>query len=58
MKDTTDMISVLYQLSTSAFMEIVLEYNVALNDVYLDADVAKLANWFLEVYASGNPNAT
>ncbi|CAI4035449.1 hypothetical protein SMKI_13G0970 [Saccharomyces mikatae IFO 1815] len=56
-KDTTDMISVLYQLSTSAFMEIVLEYNVALNDVYLDADVAKLANWFLEVYATGNTTA-
>ncbi|CAI4047779.1 Ndc1p SKDI_13G1050 [Saccharomyces kudriavzevii IFO 1802] len=50
--DTTDMISVLYQLSTSAFMEIVLEYNIALNDVYLDADVAKLANWFLEVYTT------
>lgn len=57
MKDTADMISVLYQLSTSAFMEIVLEYNVALNDVYLDADVAKLANWFLEVYTTGAPTA-
>lgn len=48
-KDTPDCISILYDLSISAFLEIVLKYNVLLNDVYLDDDVVKLSKWVLDM---------
>lgn len=48
-KRTTDGISILYDLSISAFLEIVLKYNVLLNDVYLDDDVVKLSKWVLDM---------
>lgn len=47
-----DVISIIYELSTSAFLEIVLRYNVLLNDVYLDDDVVKLSKWVLDICAS------
>lgn len=48
-KETPDGISILYDLSISAFLEIVLKYNVLLNDVYLDEDVVKLSKWVLDM---------
>lgn len=45
---TLDVISILYDLSVSAFLEIVLKYNVLLNDLYLDEDVVKLSKWVLD----------
>lgn len=48
---STDVISLLYELSISAFLEIVLKYNVLLNDVYLDEDVIKLSKWVLDMCA-------
>lgn len=48
-KETPDGISILYDLSISAFLEIVLKYNVLLNDVYLDDDVVKLSKWVLDM---------
>ncbi|KAG0669867.1 hypothetical protein C6P45_003262 [Maudiozyma exigua] len=48
---SNDMISLLYELSISAFLEIVLKYNVLLNDVYLDEDVIKLSKWVLDMCA-------
>lgn len=44
-----DAISVLNNLSISAFLEIVLKYNVLLNDVYLDDNVVKLSKWVLDM---------
>ncbi|KAL3235062.1 Nucleoporin NDC1 [Nakaseomyces bracarensis] len=44
-----DAISVLNSLSISAFLEIVLKYNVLLNDVYLDDNVVKLSKWVLDM---------
>lgn len=46
---SNDVISLLYELSISAFLEIVLKYNVLLNDVYLDEDVIKLSKWVLDM---------
>ncbi|SMN17834.1 similar to Saccharomyces cerevisiae YML031W NDC1 Nuclear envelope protein with multiple putative transmembrane domains [Maudiozyma saulgeensis] len=48
---SNDVISLLYELSISAFLEIVLKYNVLLNDVYLDEDVIKLSKWVLDMCA-------
>ncbi|SCV05642.1 LANO_0H11980g1_1 [Lachancea nothofagi CBS 11611] len=50
-KDTSvpDVITILYDLSINAFLEIVLSYNELLNDVYLDDDVVKLSKWVLEI---------
>ncbi|GCE97918.1 hypothetical protein ZYGM_003884 [Zygosaccharomyces mellis] len=48
-KEIPDGISILYDLSISAFLEIVLKYNVLLNDVYLDEDVVKLSKWVLDM---------
>lgn len=45
--ESPDVISILYDLSVSAFLEIVLKYNVLLNDLYLDDDVVKLSKWVL-----------
>lgn len=45
--EAPDVISILYDLSVSAFLEIVLKYNVLLNDLYLDEDVVKLSKWVL-----------
>ncbi|EDO17678.1 hypothetical protein Kpol_1004p53 [Vanderwaltozyma polyspora DSM 70294] len=42
-------VSILYDFSISAFLEIVLKYNVLLNDVYLDEDVVKLSKWVLDL---------
>lgn len=48
---SNDVISLLYELSINAFLEIVLKYNVLLNDVYLDEDVIKLSKWVLDMCA-------
>lgn len=42
-------ITILYELSINAFLEIVLKYNTLLNDVHLEDDVQKLCNWVLEM---------
>lgn len=47
--DAPDVVSILYDLSVSAFLEIVLKYNVLLNDLYLDDDVVKLSKWVLDM---------
>lgn len=44
-----DVVTILYDLSIVAFLEIVLKYNVLLNDVFLDEDVVKLSKWVLEM---------
>ncbi|EDO18903.1 hypothetical protein Kpol_1023p72 [Vanderwaltozyma polyspora DSM 70294] len=43
----TDNITRLYELSVSAFLEIVLKYNILLYDIYLDDDVLTLSKWVL-----------
>lgn len=48
-RDAPDVVSILYDLSVSAFLEIVLKYNVLLNDLYLDDDVVKLSRWVLDI---------
>ncbi|CCD23742.1 Ndc1p NDAI_0C00810 [Naumovozyma dairenensis CBS 421] len=48
-KEEVDVISVLYNLSISAFLEIVLKYDDLLKDVNLDEDVVKLTRWVLEM---------
>lgn len=50
-KDSTapDVITILYDLSINAFLEVVLSYNELLNNVYLDDDVVKLSKWVLEI---------
>lgn len=47
--ESNDIISILYDLSINAFLEIVLKYNDSLNDVYLDEDVVKLTQWLLKL---------
>ncbi|GMM53484.1 Ndc1 protein [Maudiozyma humilis] len=47
----TDVVSLLYEISISAFLEIVLKYNDLLNTVYLDDDVVKLSKWVLDTVA-------
>ena len=47
-----NVISILYEFSISAFLEIVLKYNVLLNDVELDEDVVKLSKWVLSMCES------
>ena len=49
-----NVITILYEFSISAFLEIVLKYNVLLNDVELDEDVVKLSKWVLNMYET-NP---
>ncbi|CEP63699.1 Ndc1p LALA0_S09e00518g [Lachancea lanzarotensis] len=44
-----DVVTILYDLSINAFLEVVLNYNELLNDVYLDDDVVKLSKWVLEI---------
>ena len=44
-----DNISRLYELSICVFLEIVLKYNVLLNDVYLDDNVVILSKWVLDI---------
>lgn len=46
--ERSDAISILYQLSAEAFLEIVAKYNVLLDDIHLDDDVVRLSKWFLE----------
>ncbi|CAR24811.1 Ndc1p [Lachancea thermotolerans CBS 6340] len=46
---TPDVVTILYDLSINAFLEIVLGYNELLNNVYLDEDVVKLSKWVLEI---------
>ncbi|CCE65164.1 hypothetical protein TPHA_0K00300 [Tetrapisispora phaffii CBS 4417] len=46
---TLDNVSKLYELSINVFLEVVLKYNVLLNDVYLDKDVIILSKWVLEM---------
>lgn len=46
---STDAVSILYDLSVSSFLEIVLKYNTLLNDLYLDEDVVKLSKWVLDM---------
>lgn len=48
---STDVVSLLYEISISAFLEIVLKYNDLLNTVYLDDDVVKLSKWVLDTVA-------
>lgn len=48
-EDVPDVISILYDLSVSAFLEIVLKYNVLLDELYLDEDVVKLSRWVLDM---------
>lgn len=48
-EETPDLITILYDLSINAFLEVVLKYNELLNDVYLDEDVVKLSKWVLEM---------
>lgn len=50
--ENINVISILYEFSISAFLEIVLKYNVLLNDVYLDEDVVKLSKWVLSMCES------
>ncbi|SCV01336.1 LAMI_0G10858g1_1 [Lachancea mirantina] len=45
-----DAVTILYDLSINAFLEVVLRYNDLLNSVYLDEDVVKLSKWVLEIY--------
>ncbi|CCK68784.1 Ndc1p KNAG_0B03420 [Huiozyma naganishii CBS 8797] len=47
--NSLDVISILYELSINAFLEIVLKYGVLLNDVHLDDDVVKLSKWVLDM---------
>ncbi|SCW02770.1 LAFE_0F13894g1_1 [Lachancea fermentati] len=44
-----DVVTILYDLSINAFLEVVLKYNELLNSVYLDDDVVKLSKWVLEI---------
>ncbi|SCU94349.1 LADA_0G08020g1_1 [Lachancea dasiensis] len=44
-----DVVTILYDLSINAFLEIVLKYNDLLSDVYLADDVVKLSKWMLEM---------
>lgn len=46
---TPDAITILYDLSVSSFLEIVIKYNALLNDLYLDDDVVKLSRWVLDM---------
>lgn len=48
-KKIPDLVSILYDLSINAFVEIVLKYNELINDVYLDEDVIKLSKWVLDM---------
>lgn len=48
-KESTDIISILYDLCINSFLEIVLKYDDLLNDVYLDEDVVKLTQWLLKL---------
>ncbi|QLQ78343.1 hypothetical protein HG537_0A05900 [Torulaspora globosa] len=48
-EDVPDVVSILYDLSVSAFLEIVLKYNVLLDELYLDEDVVKLSKWVLDM---------
>lgn len=50
--DNINVISILYEFSISAFLEIVLKYNVLLNDVILDEDVVRLSKWVLSMCES------
>ncbi|CCE62903.1 hypothetical protein TPHA_0D02660 [Tetrapisispora phaffii CBS 4417] len=45
-----DIISILYDLSVSAFLELVLKYDTVLDDVYLDTEVRRLSEWILNIY--------
>ena len=47
-EERSDVVSILYQLSAEAFLEIVAKYNVLLDDIHLDDDVVRLSKWFLE----------
>lgn len=48
-RNAPDVISILYDLSVSAFLEIVLKYNVLLDELFLDEDVVKLSRWVLDM---------
>ncbi|CCF57555.1 hypothetical protein KAFR_0C05640 [Kazachstania africana CBS 2517] len=53
--NSLNVISILYESSISAFLEIVLKYNVLLNEVYLDEDVIKLSKWVLDMCSNEDP---
>lgn len=50
-----DVVGILYNLSISAFLEVVIKFDGLLADISLDEDVVKLTNWVLDMVDSQFP---